>query len=171
MEAVFWYAIAFLSVLVSLALRRARSRLVSLAQWTTHYLRHRVLVSRGSWSSSTITVPDAVLLSIFLAANTLLSIDVPNIANLAILNMLPLYLGGRTSILADYLGIPLPIYQFAHNWLARVFATQTLLHSGLRFSQATGGGKIAGLTTAGLIIASLLTSFLPIRRWSPTLFR
>lgn len=171
MKAFFWYAIALLTILIALAIRRARRRLKSLWQWMIQCLRYRVLVSRGSWSSSTITVPDALLLSTFLAVNALLSIDIPNIANLAILNLVPLYLGGRTNIQADYLGVPLPIYQFAHNWLARVFAAQTLVHSGLKFSQATGWGKVAGLTTAGLIIASLLISLFPVRRWSPTLFR
>lgn len=171
MEAFFWYGIALLSVVVALVLRRARSKINSTGRWVAGHIQHRVLVSRGSWSSVTIGLPDAIVLSLFLAANAILSLSSQNIANLAVLNMLPLFLGGRTNVQADYLGMSLPIYQLTHHWLARVFAVQGLLHSGLSFSRADGAGRAAGVAAAGLIIASLVASLLPVRRWSPTLFR
>lgn len=171
MEPHLWYAIALLGIIVLLVLRRARSKLISIGQRIATHIGHRILVSRGSWSSFTIGVLDAVILCLFLAANVLLSIASQSIANFAILNLVPLYLGGRTNIQADYLGIPLPVYGFAHHWVARVFATQALLHSGLRFSHASGIGRLTGAVAAGLVIATLVTSILPIRRRHPTLFR
>lgn len=171
MEAFHWYGIALASILVALILRRGRNKLRSVAQWAACRIGHRVLLARGSWSNITIGVPDAIILSTFLAANILLSLNGQNTANLAILNLLPLFLGGRTNYQADYLGVSLPIYQLAHHWLARTFAFQALLHSGLRWSHANGTGWVTGSATAGLIVANIITSVLPVRRWCPSLFR
>lgn len=101
----------------------------------------------------------------------ILSVANQNIANLAVVNLVPLFLGGRTSTQADNLGIALPVYQFAHHWLARTFAVQALLHGGLRFSEASSIGRTVRVVTAGLIVISLVTSLLPVRRWIPTFFR
>lgn len=157
--------------MAGLILWRWRRRLLLLSRWAAGHVGHRVLLSRGFWSSSTITILDAISLAIFLSVNFLLSATGGNIANLALINLLPLFLGGHTNLLADYLRIPLPIYQFAHRWLGRVVIAQALLHSAQRFSLAEGPGKLAGLATAGLLLLIFVTSLLPVRRWKPTLFR
>lgn len=171
MEPFSWYGIALLSIVVSLFLRRSQNKLISIGQWAVSCIGTRILVPRGSWSSVTVSVLDAIVLALFLAANALLSLISQNIAKLAIVNLLPLFLGGRTSFQADYLGVSLPVYQSAHHWVARVFTVQALLHCGLYFSRATGAGWWSGVAAAGLIVTTLITSLLPVRRWGPTLFR
>lgn len=98
MQAFLWYGIALLSVVAALVLRRGRRKINSIGQRLANHIQHRVLVPRGSWSSITISVPNAIVLTIFLAANIILSLATRNLANLAMLNMLPLFLGGRTNV-------------------------------------------------------------------------
>jgi hypothetical protein len=50
---------------------------------------------------------------------------------LASINLIPLFLGGRTSVLANFLGISLHTYYIAHHWIGRLVILQGLLHVGL----------------------------------------
>ncbi|CZR55712.1 uncharacterized protein PAC_05600 [Phialocephala subalpina] len=47
---------------------------------------------------------------------------------MAAINMIPLFLGGRTSVLANFLGISVHTYYLAHHWIGRVVILQSLLH-------------------------------------------
>jgi hypothetical protein len=47
------------------------------------------------------------------------------------INLIPLFLGGRTNVLANYVGISLHTYYIAHHWLGRLVIFQSLLHVAL----------------------------------------
>jgi hypothetical protein len=52
------------------------------------------------------------------------------LATMMEVNMIPLFLGGRTSFLCNYgLRIPLPMYHFLHHWIGLVVICQGLLHA------------------------------------------
>ena len=48
---------------------------------------------------------------------------------MASINMVPLFLGGRTSIVVDLLGVSMHSYYLAHHWIGRVVAVQGLIHA------------------------------------------
>jgi hypothetical protein len=51
------------------------------------------------------------------------------VASVALVNLVPLYLGGRTSLLANSLfGLDLPYYIMMHGWLGRICLTEALVH-------------------------------------------
>lgn len=142
MDASTLYGIALLSILAARVLWQHRDKLISGTRLPKGHIEHRVLVSRGLWSSATITIPGIVSLLLFIAVNVLLSVCGGHLANLAVINFLPLYLGGRTNFQADYLGIPLPVYQLLHRWLARVFIVQSLIHSGQNLSSSAPAPQV-----------------------------
>lgn len=169
-----WYGIAVLGILFILLLRRASQQIISISQWVGKHVRHRVLITRGRWCDFTITIPRAASIAAFLGLNALLSAyDLRyGLANILLINLIPLFLGGRTNVEADFLSIPRHTYRLAHHWIGRVFIIQSLVHSILRFSSLPGGpGKISGIATAVLLTVSLVTSIAPARRWYPTAFR
>jgi hypothetical protein len=47
---------------------------------------------------------------------------------MASINMIPLFLGGRTNTLASFLGISLHTYYLAHHWIGRIVILQSLIH-------------------------------------------
>jgi len=49
---------------------------------------------------------------------------------MASINLIPLFLGGRTNVLASFLGISLHTYYLAHHWVGRVVIIQGLIHVG-----------------------------------------
>jgi hypothetical protein len=48
-------------------------------------------------------------------------------------NMIPLFFGGRTSILADKLGLPFNSYYFIHQWVGMMAILEGALHAILAF--------------------------------------
>lgn len=171
MEPFFWYGIAILSVPVLLVLRRGYGRLSAAVLWVGHQFQHRVFIYRNSWSPFTVTVAEAITIFVFVGVNTLLAIisRKESLPKLAIINMVPLFLGGRTNIGADFLGVSLSIYQLTHHWLGRVVVLQSVLHCVFSFqSLAIGPSKITGVITAVLLVLTILLSLLPVRRWIGT---
>lgn len=71
---------------------------------------------------------------------------------MASINMVPLFLGGRTSIVVDMLGVSVHSYYLAHHWIGRVVAVQGLIHSGLVISRVNSSTldatHIAGLSVS-----------------------
>jgi len=47
---------------------------------------------------------------------------------MAIVNMVPLFLGGRTSFVANWLGISLQSYYLCHHWIGRIVLLESLIH-------------------------------------------
>lgn len=69
---------------------------------------------------------------------------------MAIINMVPLFLGGRTNPVADALGISIQSYYFAHNWIGRVAIVEALIHSVIVLTLRPRPGPIA---TSGIIVS------------------
>lgn len=55
---------------------------------------------------------------------------------MASVNLIPLFLGGRTNALANFIGISIHSYYIAHHWIGRVVIAQSFLHVG--FAIAAG---------------------------------
>ena len=73
---------------------------------------------------------------------------------LASINMIPLFAGGRTSSLVDFLGVPLNDHRLAHHWIGRVAVAQGLLHTVLALvshEQRRGSGIVVILNAPPVI--------------------
>jgi hypothetical protein len=77
---------------------------------------------------------------------------------MAIINMIPLFLGGRTNILSNFLGISFHTYYLAHHWIGRMVIVLSILHIGLH----TGSGKPSSYMRSQ--VSALTVSILPAGR-------
>ena len=108
--------------------------------WTLSHIIYPLLIPRRKWTS--ITYIEASLLGAYVIANGVcMGLDVHGTSDLmlqsgmmASVNLIPLFLGGRTNLLANSFGIPLHTYYLAHHWVGRMVVTQGLLHAGLAIS-------------------------------------
>lgn len=96
------------------------------------------------------TVSVVLQIVILITANAVLStIFVSNLDDLgvrlgiiALVNVMPLFLGGRTSLIADKVfGVSLPWYNMIHNWIGRICMMQALVHGLLRLSGMSGSAR------------------------------
>ncbi|KAI0836083.1 hypothetical protein F5Y06DRAFT_274157 [Hypoxylon sp. FL0890] len=151
-----WYAILSGSILALLMLLRLfRFCHVHFRTWLHRHLIYPILISK-------VTRLQAGLLLIYVSINAMVlvlflknTVELKQRAALvSILNMVPLFLGGRTSPLADLGNISLHTYYYWHVWVGRVAAIQSLLHAGLSLYQPTS--KRDSITISGWIIAILL---------------
>jgi hypothetical protein len=120
------------------------------------YVCYAILVRRRYWGS--VTWLQSILLSGYVIANGFaMGLDIHNIQDLirrtglmATVNMVPLFLGGRTSVLAQFMGISIHSYYLFHHWIGRIVAIQGMLHFGLLVAtgQVNGIGafQISGIT-------------------------
>lgn len=73
-------------------------------------------------------------------------------AFMASINIIPLFLGGRTNLLANYLGISIHTYYLAHHWIGRIVIFQSLLHVALAIANGTpwtfNSSQIYGITVS-----------------------
>jgi hypothetical protein len=82
---------------------------------------------------------------------------------MASVNLIPLFLGGRTSMFSRVLGLSLHSYYLWHHWIGRVVVIQGLLHASLIFKsrspRALLPSHISGITVRHSLVAanSLLT--------------
>ncbi|CZR64892.1 uncharacterized protein PAC_14792 [Phialocephala subalpina] len=90
------------------------------------------------------------------------------------INMVPLFLGGRTSFIADRLGIPLHVYYLAHHWIGRMAVFEGILHTALAFTSLDAVDRahslISGLALVVALGAMSLLSLYPIRQFRFELF-
>ncbi|KAH0545347.1 hypothetical protein FGG08_000646 [Glutinoglossum americanum] len=91
---------------------------------------------------------------------------------MASVNIVPLFLGGRTSFLANGIGIPLHTYYLAHHWVGRTAIIQGLLHASLAILSSNTVGKhiISGLVVASTFALILFLSLYFVRRFMFELF-
>ena len=79
---------------------------------------------------------------------------------MASINLIPLFMGGRTSMLANLLGISLHTYYLAHHWIGRVVIVQSLIHVGLVISSrkpwTIDSIQITGITVSLSLVTILL---------------
>lgn len=172
-----YYGVALLCVLGLLVLRRSFCYLRVAGHIFTKPIRLAVLVPRGSWSSINVTFWKASALSAFIAGNAIVLVFVDarkSLATISIMNMVPLYLGGRTNVFIDALDVPLHTYYFSHYWLGRIFIVQALAHAGIKLSIHTlalaDPSGVLGFVATIITVLLLVTSVPWFRRRSYLVF-
>ncbi|RSL89657.1 hypothetical protein CEP52_014849 [Fusarium oligoseptatum] len=75
----------------------------------------------------------------------------------AVLNLIPVILGGRTCHIADFLGLSLQFYYLVHHWLARLALLQTLVHAGIYIRQQERWTVQSGMGLAAMLLFMLIT--------------
>ena len=101
-----------------------------------------------------VTRLECVALALYFAANCVMLIlrranTGPTAAMLAVTNAILLFLGGRTSPLADFIGIPLSTYYVLHHFIGRVVVIEGVIHAGLAFRHS----RPDQTTTSGYIVS------------------
>lgn len=132
-----WYAVGIgcLPITIIFYLLCNYFQLLTRIRFAVSIISYQLILKRRYWSS--VTFLEALLFSLYLVANgVLMVVDIhwsftaftTRAGALAAINMIPLFLGGRTNFLADSLGIPLHTYYLAHHWIGRVAIVQSLVH-------------------------------------------
>jgi predicted ferric reductase len=137
-----WYTISLAAVAVFLFLYRIGSigSTFLISRFEVLTLRHLVyplLVRRRYWAG--VTRLQGLLVAGYLGINGFcMGLGVKTTSDLvsraglmAAVNVIPLFLGGRTNMLANFIGISIHSYYLAHHWIGRVVIIQSLLHVGL----------------------------------------
>ncbi|KAF2680662.1 hypothetical protein K458DRAFT_445146 [Lentithecium fluviatile CBS 122367] len=149
------------------------------------FLRKNLLytmVVRRRTGSSDMTVYGLLSIVLLIASNiTACSLWIADRADLAkrcgtlfMINVVPLYLGGRTNFFVDrVLQLPLDQYSFLHRWMGRICVIQGLVHGIMNAATSSSSITENLLTTLQLlsVIAAIgALSFLYIRRYMYELF-
>lgn len=129
--------------------------LLSLVPGTALFVRnvqYPLILPRRYWMS--ITRLECVMLALYFAANgSILILERANIgpmaAMLAVINAAPLFLGGRTNPLADFIGVPLSTYYIFHHFIGRVVVIEGMIHATLAFRRS----RLDQTTTSGYIVS------------------
>jgi len=137
-----WYAVSIAALAGLLLILRigsvATTFFVARFQYTAlKHIVYPLFVRRRYWRA--VTRLQAALLGSYFAINGFcMGLGIRNASELisrsgmmASINLIPLFFGGRTSTLANFLGISLHTYYLAHHWIGRVVILQGLLHVGL----------------------------------------
>ncbi|KAK4243055.1 hypothetical protein C7999DRAFT_36620, partial [Corynascus novoguineensis] len=123
------------------------------------------------------TCVELLLLSAYIAGNgvavALKAIKGATIASSAALaasiNLIPLLLGGRTSRVADVIGVSRPTYYVAHYWIGRTAIVEGLVYAAIGLNSVARGQTfdpiaVSGCITAGSFLAVFLLSLPRLRR-------
>ena len=99
-----------------------------------------------------VTIGQAVALAAYATINGFLMIPwrsssdlMSRCGMLASVNIVPLFLGGRTSFLAEFLGLQLHTYYLAHHWIGRMVVLQGLLHTTLAITSVGQSTDTSGI--------------------------
>jgi hypothetical protein len=98
------------------------------------YIRYALLTPRRNWGR--VTRGEGLSIALYIILNGFfmgLGIRTYNdllirAGTMASINMVPLFFGGRISIIAESLGFSLHSYYLAHNWIGCVVISQSLIH-------------------------------------------
>ncbi len=145
-----WYAYSLAAVVGGLVVRQACLLFVAFVRaYGLFYLFKHVfypaLFERRNNGFDTVTRLHALIILTYIVANgILLGIRTHSAADLrsrastlAMINMIPLFFGGRMNFWIDYLGIRLRTYYLMHRWVGRMVVLQGLLHTGLAISASS----------------------------------
>lgn len=131
----FFAAFVFLQIVRRLKHRTGRFIETHLRKW----LLYMIFFPRRAGSSDC-TVLDMVVLLSYLAGNAYCAFSrvssreelAERLGKLCLVNIVPLYLGGRTSYIVDkWFGVDLSAYYFMHRWIGRVCLAHGLAHGAL----------------------------------------
>ncbi len=134
-----YYVISLAALGVAFALVRARRLLAACVLWFKwFFLRffvYLVIVPRRYWSS--VSMLQALVFLVFLGANGFcigyqsrsdLSVVASRCAILSMINMVPLFMAGRSNTIVSVLSLPLHVHHLVHHWLGRISIVQAFLH-------------------------------------------
>jgi hypothetical protein len=140
-----WFAISLAAVGLAFVLVRFRyqlsARLSAMCLWP-RFLFVRcfssfVVFRRGWWCSNSVTMLQFLLFLGYLAGNGLY-IGLDSQQNFAVMarrcgimssiNMIPLFLAGRPSLLVSFMGLPLHVHHLLHYWIGRVSILEAIFH-------------------------------------------
>lgn len=140
-------------------------RLHHLTSTAWAYIRLRItyplLIRRRRWLDYSVTMFHAAVFLVFVIINGSLLVPsgrVLRCGTLASVNMVLLFLGGRTSFLVEYLGVALPTYYLAHRWIGVIVIVQGLAHAimaAVSIKRASPSGTAVSLDPALDISKSL----------------
>ncbi|KAL2166209.1 hypothetical protein VTG60DRAFT_3124 [Thermothelomyces hinnuleus] len=107
------------------------------------------------------TCVELLLLSAYIAGNgvavALKAIKGATIASSAALaasiNLIPLLLGGRTSRVADVIGVSRPAYYVAHYWIGRIAIVEGLVHAAIGLNAVARGQAFDPIAVSGCIVS------------------
>lgn len=164
MELIFWYAITIAALVVVLFIYTVGTSIAQFLHrhvqtFILKYLWYTLLVRRKYWGS--ITLGQGLLLSLYFALNGFcMGFGIHNASDLisrtgtlASINIIPLFFGGRMSLIADFLGFSVHSYYLAHHWIGRVVVIQGLIHTGLVISRGDPW-KFDAVQTSGISVSS-----------------
>lgn len=140
------FACVFGVVILSQIYRVLKPRARKLARpFLRKWFLYALVFPRRSGSSDC-TVLTAVALLAYVGGNTFCALSgistrkelAERLGKLSLINMVPLYLGGRTNYIADKaLGMSLSRYHFMHRWVGRVCLAHGLAHGTIRLIEGT----------------------------------
>lgn len=119
------------------------------------YVRYPLVLKRQRWMS--VTRLELLVFIGYLVANLVsLCLSVRSAedfqrrsAVVAVINVTPLFVGGRTNPLADRLGVSLPTYYLCHHWIGRVAMLEGLIHSGFMLTRS----RADSVTISGYLVS------------------
>ncbi len=181
MDAAHWYGAALALLLAALCVARIGSATASRlahagrALAATPLLRHVVYPSihRYLQGSECASYADYAALAAFVGANGLAaglgigrrgdvrSALLQRLAQLALANSVPLWLGGHSTGLAALTGLRLRVFRRCHRWLGRVALFEAFLHALLALVWRRADPKQASVV-AGIVVSSEPTSCLRV---------
>lgn len=143
-------------------LRRRTSRIIE--SFLRKWLLYAVLIPRRAGSSDCTVLAMVILLS-YAAGNAYCAFSgvssredlTQRLGKLSLINIIPLYMGGRTSYFVDkWLGVDLSPYHFMHRWIGRVCLIHGLTHAALHSIESID--KVRGVEIAvSKVLASRAT--------------
>lgn len=166
MDVISWYVVAvvilaFLLLLLGWWFPWLRTVAYSKVRFV--YLRYgyyQLAIPRRYWAS--VTVLQVIIFIFYIAANILaLLLKVKSASEamtragvVAVVNLVPLFFGGRTSFIADWLGISIHSYYLAHHWIGRMVVVESLIHVILAANASQK--RCSKLTVSGIIVSILI---------------
>ncbi|KAH8797841.1 hypothetical protein F5884DRAFT_814465 [Xylogone sp. PMI_703] len=164
-----WYGIfwgGLFGLLLVLQVRRLLIMSTCLRSRFRKYFVYR-LVPPGRYR---ITVLQAVLLISYAGLNVAFMLLDIRSGMLASINFVPLFLGGRTSFIAEWLDVSLNTYYLAHHWIGRLVFIQGLVHSIKSPRSRDQWREASGITLMILVSLIFVSSFRPVRQFKFEVF-
>ena len=150
------YATSLSSIVVVLLLRRFSRIVLPLKILFLRNLAYPLLIRRNHWGS--VTRFQAIVVTLYLAANTaLISIFAiyfdlgMGATKMALINLIPLFIGGKSNPIADFLGVPLQTYYLAHHCIGRIALAQAMIHAILMLSKKSFRSDITIIASGSII--------------------
>jgi hypothetical protein len=132
-----YYAISIAAIWALLAIYSIGSIISTCLYYQVRYfllrfLLNNLLLRRRYWGS--VTFLQGILIGFYIGGNGYAMWAgwkdlISRSGLLASINLVPLFLGGRTNLLAEFLGVSLQSYYLMHHWVGRVAILQGLVHA------------------------------------------